>query len=342
MESLDSLSVDIARMIDHDAAAELWDRYKRGERNVFTRRLYTMQGQKTFEEIRKRYRGDREFKQTVDRYIGEFERLLKRSRRTSAARRRRAAISPRIPARSTPCWRTRPGGSTSRDRARELNQGRAASAPLSFAREFWHRGAHGPLTLDCPHRTLADRRRLHHRARRQDRSRSRGRGDRATARIDGRGECVPYARYGETVAGVTAAIEAMRGAVGGGLDRAGAASARCRRAPRATRSIARSGISRPRRAGRPVHALAGLPAPQPLVTAYTISLGTPGGDGARRPRKAAARKLLKVKLGGEGDPARIARGARGRAECRADRRCQRGVARRRSRATTSRPARRPA
>ena len=63
-------------MIDHDAAAELWDRYKRGERNVFTRRLYTMQGQKTFDEIRKKYRADREFKQTVDRYIGEFERLL--------------------------------------------------------------------------------------------------------------------------------------------------------------------------------------------------------------------------------------------------------------------------
>ena len=76
IESLDSLSVDIARMIDHDAAAELWERYKRGERNVFTRRLYTLQGQKTFEEIRNRYRSDREFKATVDRYIGEFERLL--------------------------------------------------------------------------------------------------------------------------------------------------------------------------------------------------------------------------------------------------------------------------
>jgi hypothetical protein len=76
MESLDSLSVDIARMIDHDAAAELWERYKRGERNVFTRRLYTLQGQQAFDEIRKKYRGDREFKQTVDRYIGEFERLL--------------------------------------------------------------------------------------------------------------------------------------------------------------------------------------------------------------------------------------------------------------------------
>jgi hypothetical protein len=76
IESLDSLSVDIARMIDHDAAAELWERYKRGERNVFTRRLYTMQGQKTFDEIRNRYRSDREFKTTVDRYIAEFERLL--------------------------------------------------------------------------------------------------------------------------------------------------------------------------------------------------------------------------------------------------------------------------
>jgi hypothetical protein len=76
IESLDSLSVDIARMIDHDAAAELWDRYRRGERNVFTRRLYTLQGQKAFDEIRKKYRADREFKQTVDRYISEFERLL--------------------------------------------------------------------------------------------------------------------------------------------------------------------------------------------------------------------------------------------------------------------------
>jgi len=76
IDSLDSLSVDIARMIDHNAAIELWDRYNRGERNAFSKRLYTMQGQKAFDEISKRYRADREFKQTVDRYIGEFERLL--------------------------------------------------------------------------------------------------------------------------------------------------------------------------------------------------------------------------------------------------------------------------
>jgi hypothetical protein len=83
IESLDLLAVDIVRMIDHDAAADLWDRYQRGERNVFTRRLYTMQGQKAFEEIRRKYRGDRDFMRTVDRYVGEFERLIEEVSRDS-------------------------------------------------------------------------------------------------------------------------------------------------------------------------------------------------------------------------------------------------------------------
>ena len=51
-------------MIDHDAALELWDRYRRGESNVFTRRLYTLQGQQTFDEIRRKYGRDEEFRQT--------------------------------------------------------------------------------------------------------------------------------------------------------------------------------------------------------------------------------------------------------------------------------------
>ena len=76
VESIDSLSLDIARMIDHDAAAELWERYKRGERGVFNRRLYTPQGGKAFDEIRAKYRADPEFRQTVEHYIHEFERLL--------------------------------------------------------------------------------------------------------------------------------------------------------------------------------------------------------------------------------------------------------------------------
>lgn len=76
IESLDSLSVDIARMIDHEAAVDLWERYRKGERNVFTRRLYTMHGQEAYEDIRRRYRRDNEFRKTVDAYVDQFERLL--------------------------------------------------------------------------------------------------------------------------------------------------------------------------------------------------------------------------------------------------------------------------
>ena len=77
VESLNSLSVDIARAIDHDASIELWDRYRRGERDVFTRRLYTLKGQQTFDDIRRKYQSDGEFRAAVDRYCEDFERLLK-------------------------------------------------------------------------------------------------------------------------------------------------------------------------------------------------------------------------------------------------------------------------
>src|SRR5579872_2586596 len=76
VDSLDALSVDIARMIDNDVAGDLWERYKRGERGAFTKRLYTAQGQRAFEEIRGKYRSDPDFRQTVEHYIHEFERLL--------------------------------------------------------------------------------------------------------------------------------------------------------------------------------------------------------------------------------------------------------------------------
>ena len=59
-----------------------------------------------------------------------------------------------------------------------------------------------------------------------------------------------------------------------------------------------------KRSGRPVHELAQLPPPRPLTTAFTISLGTPD-EMAKAAQAAAARPLLKVKLGGDGDPARI-------------------------------------
>jgi hypothetical protein len=73
---LESLSLDIGRLMDRNLAAEMWDRYQRGESKAFTKRLYTPAGQKAFDEVGRKYRADRNFKQTVDRYITEFERLL--------------------------------------------------------------------------------------------------------------------------------------------------------------------------------------------------------------------------------------------------------------------------
>jgi Skp family chaperone for outer membrane proteins len=73
---LESLSLDISRLMDRNLAAEMWDRYQRGESKAFTKRLYTPAGQKAFDEVARKYRADRAFKQTVDRYITEFERLL--------------------------------------------------------------------------------------------------------------------------------------------------------------------------------------------------------------------------------------------------------------------------
>ena len=60
----------------------------------------------------------------------------------------------------------------------------------------------------------------------------------------GHGECVPYARYGETPERVVAAIEATRPALRRGLDRV-ALQAACRQVRRATHSIALFGISTP-------------------------------------------------------------------------------------------------
>ncbi len=123
-------------------------------------------------------------------------------------------------------------------------------------------------------------------------------------RITGRGECVPYGRYGETVETVTALIESTREHLADGLDRT--------RLQRALPSgAARNALDcafwdfEAKASGRPAHEIASQPPPRALVTAYTISLDAPAamGDAAR---KAAARKLLKVKLGSADDGARIA------------------------------------
>ena len=75
-DALDAIAINIASLIDADAAAEMWDRWRRGDNDAFSRRLYTAQGQQTFDEIRRRCRNDAQFRDTVERYTQEFERLL--------------------------------------------------------------------------------------------------------------------------------------------------------------------------------------------------------------------------------------------------------------------------
>ena len=121
----------------------------------------------------------------------------------------------------------------------------------------------------------------------------------------GRGESVPYARYGETADGIVAAIEAVRPALQQGLDRPGLQQAMRSGAARNALDCAYWDVNA-KAAGRRAHELAGLGPPAPLITAYTISLGTPAAM-AQAAERAALRPLLKVKLGGgDDDRTRIA------------------------------------
>jgi len=119
----------------------------------------------------------------------------------------------------------------------------------------------------------------------------------------GRGECVPYVRYGETVEGVAGTILALADEIARGLDRGALQEAMKPGAARNALDCAFWDLSA-KRAGRPVHELAGLPAPKSLITAYTISLAEPEIM-AEQAAKAAGRALLKVKLGSADDRARI-------------------------------------
>jgi L-alanine-DL-glutamate epimerase-like enolase superfamily enzyme len=120
----------------------------------------------------------------------------------------------------------------------------------------------------------------------------------------GRGECVPYARYGETLEDVADAIMAMSSDISRGLDRLGLQEAIGPGAARNALDCALWDLAAKQR-GEPVHRLAGLPTPIPVTTAYTISLAAPELMAAQA-EQVATRPLLKVKLGAAGDAARIA------------------------------------
>lgn len=122
--------------------------------------------------------------------------------------------------------------------------------------------------------------------------------------LTGRGECVPYPRYGETPKATLAAIEAMQDAIRDGLDRQALQAAMKPGAARNALDCAFIDLEA-KQAGLRAWSLLGRPVPGERTTAFTISLGSPE-EMAAATEKAAHRPLLKIKLRGDGDAARIA------------------------------------
>ena len=120
----------------------------------------------------------------------------------------------------------------------------------------------------------------------------------------GRGECVPYPRYNESVAGAIGALESLRPQVEADLDRAALQRALPPGAARNALDCALWDL-KAKLSGRPVYELAGLAAPRPLATAYTLSLDDPEAMG-RAAVQHADRPLLKIKLAGRDDLDRVA------------------------------------
>lgn len=130
-----------------------------------------------------------------------------------------------------------------------------------------------------------------------------------TARLDdgehvGRGEAVPYPRYGETVESVLAAIHSVGAEIEAGADRTRLQTLLPPGAARNALDCALWDLEA-KRAGVRAWALAGRARLDPVKTAYTLSLDTPEAM-AEAARAAARRPLLKLKIGGPGDLDRVA------------------------------------
>ncbi len=115
----------------------------------------------------------------------------------------------------------------------------------------------------------------------------------------GRGECVPYARYDETLDSVEAQIRS----VGRDVTRADLARTLPAGAARNALDCALWDLEA-KRSGRRVWELAGLAAPEPEITAYTLSLDRPDAMRAQA-EKNAHRPVLKIKLGTPDDMPRL-------------------------------------
>ncbi len=120
----------------------------------------------------------------------------------------------------------------------------------------------------------------------------------------GQGEGTPIYYRGDSAEAALAALAAMADAVAAGIGRADLLDAM---PPGAARNALDSALwdLEAKQTGIRVWQRIGLPAPRPMLTAFTISLGTPA-DMEAQAKAAAHRELLKLKLGGAQDVERVA------------------------------------
>jgi L-Ala-D/L-Glu epimerase len=121
--------------------------------------------------------------------------------------------------------------------------------------------------------------------------------------ITGTGECVPYARYGESVGSVLAEIEGASAPLAAKPDRHALA---LMLKPGAARNALDCALwdYEAKRARKSVREVLGVSEPKPLITAYTLSLGTAEEMG-NAAKASSHRALLKIKVGGQGDIDRL-------------------------------------
>lgn len=117
-----------------------------------------------------------------------------------------------------------------------------------------------------------------------------------------RGECVPYARYGESRVSVVAQLSGIQKEVEAGLSRADLQHRLPAGAARCALDCAMWDLEA-KQSGNPVWKIAGLPKPKPMPTTMTLSLGTPEEMAAAATATPAG--ILKLKLGGPEDLERI-------------------------------------
>ena len=119
----------------------------------------------------------------------------------------------------------------------------------------------------------------------------------------GRGECVPYRRYDESIESVLAAIDRARPLVEAGISRRALADSMPPGAARNAIDCALWDLEAKQSGTSAASKLSRVP-PAGIVTAYTLSLGTAEAMAAEA-RANAWRPVLKIKIGGDGDAQRI-------------------------------------